>query len=195
MNNIELHSTLQNQAVMGDTPRQVTREDYGKAYQMGYRRTIGFLVSRGLPVDSAAEVAQEAWVKGWEKLAQLRDPAMLSQWINTIALNIHRSHLHKPSFETLPEISAPPTQDFASIMVGQILSLCTSSERFLLKKHHIDGLQIAEIAREQGCTELAARIRLLRARRAAKARMDRIPTPIPEAPCIPCPVSERAVYV
>ena len=53
---------------------KMTREEYGAAYKKGYNLTVRFLVSRGLSYDSAQETAQAAWVKGWERLGQLRDP-------------------------------------------------------------------------------------------------------------------------
>ena len=54
----------------------MTREEYGKAYQKGYNLTVRFLVSRGLAYDAAQETAQAAWVKGWERIGQLRDQRM-----------------------------------------------------------------------------------------------------------------------
>jgi DNA-directed RNA polymerase specialized sigma24 family protein len=70
---------------------EMTCEEYGNAYKKGYNLTVRFLVSRGLTYDGAQETAQAAWVKGWERLAQLRDANMVLTWMNSIALNIHRS--------------------------------------------------------------------------------------------------------
>jgi DNA-directed RNA polymerase specialized sigma24 family protein len=83
--------------------KKMTREQYGQAYQKGFNLTVRFLVSRGLAYDSAQETAQAAWVKGWERLAQLRDPSMVLTWMNSIALNIHRSYIRRePLLQTLP---------------------------------------------------------------------------------------------
>src|ERR1700683_5751674 len=87
----------------------MTREEYGAAYKKGYNLTVRFLVSRGLSYDSAQETAQAAWVKGWERLGQLRDQNMVLTWMNSIALNIHRSCMRRePFLQTLPELSTPP---------------------------------------------------------------------------------------
>ena len=73
----------------------MTREQYGQAYQKGFNLTVRFLVSRGFAYDSAQETAQAAWVKGWERLSQLRDPSMVLTWMNSIALE-HPSQLYPP---------------------------------------------------------------------------------------------------
>ena len=81
----------------------MTTEEYGNAYQRGYNLTVRFLVSRGLTYDSAQETAQAAWVKGWERLGQLRDSKMVLTWMNSIALNIHRSFMRRePFLQALP---------------------------------------------------------------------------------------------
>ena len=86
----------------------MTRDEYGSAYKRGYNLTVRFLVSRGLSYDAAQETAQAAWVKGWERLGQLRDSNMVLTWMNSIALNIHRSCMRRePFLQTLPELSDP----------------------------------------------------------------------------------------
>jgi DNA-directed RNA polymerase specialized sigma24 family protein len=60
--------------------------------------TVRFLESRGSARDSAEEIAQAAWVRGWERIEQLRDVAMVFTWVNTIALNIFRSDCRRPPF-------------------------------------------------------------------------------------------------
>src|SRR5215831_12592619 len=68
----------------------INRADYGSAYQGGFDRTVRFLSSRGVRRDTAEEIAQEAWVVGWERLGQLRNEELLRTWVNTIALNLYR---------------------------------------------------------------------------------------------------------
>src|SRR5689334_23819904 len=92
----------------------MTREEYGSAYKRGYNLTVRFLVSRGLTYDAAQETAQAAWVKGWERLGQLRDSNMVLTWMNSIALNIHRSCMRRePFLQTLPELATPPKINLA----------------------------------------------------------------------------------
>jgi RNA polymerase sigma-70 factor (ECF subfamily) len=150
----------------------MTQEEYGSAYQRGYQLTVRFLVSRGLSYDSAQETAQAAWTKGWERLAQLRDSNMVLTWMNSIALNIHRSYVRRePLLQTLPELSTPPKVNLAAIDVRRILKCCKTNDRLVLQRHYLEGYKVQEIAESQGWTETAVRIRLLRARRAVGKRL------------------------
>jgi len=149
----------------------MTREEYGSAYQRGYGLTVRFLVSRGLTYDSAQETAQAAWVKGWERLGQLRDPKMILTWMNSIALNLHRSYVRRePFLQTLPELPTPPRINLAAIDVRRILKTCKKNERLVLQRHYLEGYKVQEIAQSHGWTETAVRIRLLRARRSVGKR-------------------------
>jgi len=152
----------------------VTTEEYGAAYQRGFSLTVRFLVSRGLPYETAQETAQAAWVKGWERLGQLRDPTMVLTWMNSIALNIHRSHMRRePLLQTLPELSTAPKLNLAAIDLRRILKTCKHNDRMVLQRHYLEGFKVREIAQEQGWTETAVRIRLLRARRSVGKRFGR----------------------
>jgi RNA polymerase sigma factor (sigma-70 family) len=150
----------------------MTREEYGSAYQKGYNLTVRFLVSRGLSYDSAQETAQAAWAKGWERLGQLRDANMVLTWMNSIALNIHRSYIRRePLLQALPELSTPPKVNLAAIDVRRILKCCKTNDRMVLQRHYLEGYKVQEIAKSHGWTETAVRIRLLRARRTVGKRL------------------------
>jgi RNA polymerase sigma factor (sigma-70 family) len=153
----------------------MTRDEYGAAYQKGYGLTVRFLVSRGLAWDNAQETAQAAWARGWERLGQLRDSGMVLTWMNSIALNIHRSFLRRePLPHALPEIPTPPKVNLAAIDVKRILQCCRSKDRLVLERHYLEGFKVREIAFEHGWTETAVRIRLLRARRSLRERLGRV---------------------
>ncbi|HLN26757.1 MAG TPA: sigma factor, partial [Gemmataceae bacterium] len=62
--------------------------DYAEAFENGYGATRRFLLSRGALVEDAEEIAQAAWVRGWEFRGQLRDPSRVSYWVNSIARNL-----------------------------------------------------------------------------------------------------------
>lgn len=150
----------------------MTAEEYGTAYERGFSLTVRFLISRGLFTDSAEETAQAAWVKGWERLSQLRNDHMVLTWVNSIALNLFRSVIRKPAMHPLPEQSAPPRVNLAAIDVSRLLTSCTKADRVVLQKRYIEDCAIRDIAQQHGWTETAVRIRLVRARRSARARMN-----------------------
>ena len=68
----------------------MTRDAYARAYQDGFPLTFRFLLSRGVGRDTAEEISQAAWIRGWERLNQLRSDEMICTWVNTIALNLYR---------------------------------------------------------------------------------------------------------
>jgi len=151
----------------------MTRDEYGHAYQRGFELTVRLLLSRGVPTDPAREVAQAAWTRGWERLSQLRNEKLVVTWVNTIALNVYRSVLRsEPACQELPEIPTKGGIDLAAIDVSRILNICRPHERVLLEQQ-MRGVTAEEIARQQGVSETAIRIRLLRARRAARARVEK----------------------
>lgn len=151
----------------------MTRDEYGQAYQRGFDLTVRLLLSRGAPRDRARDVAQSAWVRGWERLTQLRNDSLVVTWVNTIALNVYRSLLRsEPPYQELPELSTKAGVNLAAIDVAHILKICRPCDRSLLEQQ-MRGVTAEEIARKQGVTETAIRIRLLRARRSARSRVEK----------------------
>jgi DNA-directed RNA polymerase specialized sigma24 family protein len=156
----------------------MTKEAYGQAYQTGYALTVRFLLSRGVQRDLASESAQAAWVRGWERVSQLRDENMVLTWVNTIALNIYRRLIRKESPQTPPKFPEKTVGiDMAAIDVAKILTFCRPCDRLLLEQQYLNGVSIGEIARDHGVTETAIRIRLLRARRDARFQVERRTAP------------------
>jgi DNA-directed RNA polymerase specialized sigma24 family protein len=152
----------------------MTRDGYGQAYQRGFDLTVRFLLSRGIQRDSAKEVAQAAWVRGWERLSQLRDEKLVTTWVNTIALNVYRGMIRKdPAKHLTPRLSDRTTSiDLAAIDVARVLTFCRPRDRVLLQEY-MNGETTEEIAQKRGVTETAIRIRLLRARRDARSQCER----------------------
>jgi len=152
---------------------KMNREEYGQAYRSGFESTVRFLLSRGAPRESAREAAQAAWAKGWERLYQLRNEGMVVTWVNTIALNAYRKLLRRDNcYQLAPELPGSSEMGLAAIDVARILDSCRPRERFLLEQQ-MSGVTTQEMAYREGASETAIRIRLLRVRRAVRARLER----------------------
>jgi DNA-directed RNA polymerase specialized sigma24 family protein len=150
----------------------MTSQAYGQAYQKGFDRTVRFLISRGAFGDRAVEAAQAAWVRGWERLYQLRDENMLLTWVNTIALNAYRAGLRKEKMAIpLSERHCESEIDLTPIDLETVLKACSQRERALLELQ-IQGTTTGELAGLRGVSPTAIRIRLLRARRAVRKRVE-----------------------
>ena len=149
----------------------MTVEAYGQAYQTGFDRTIRLLLSRGAPIECAREAAQAAWVKGWERINQLRNESVVTTWVNTIALNCYRSFLRSENHQLpLTDLSTGADVRLGTIDLERFLDWCRPSDRQLFEDY-LQGYPIEEMARRQGISYTAVRIRLLRARRAVQARI------------------------
>ena len=97
---------------------------------------------------------------------------MVVTWVNAIALNAYRGLRRKePCYEVLKELRAPDLS-LAAIDVGRILGLCRPRDRALLEQQ-MQGFTTREIARREGVTTTAIRIRLLRARRRVRSQITR----------------------
>jgi DNA-directed RNA polymerase specialized sigma24 family protein len=151
----------------------MTRETYGQAYQKGFRRTVRLLCSRGASAEHAEDVAQAAWLRGWERLHQLRDERTIVSWINAIAINVHRHTIqYEARYQILPDIRGQAGIDLARIDATRILTLCQPRDRVLLEQQ-MGGLTAEEVAMQQGVSPTAIRIRFFRARRAARETVER----------------------
>jgi len=150
----------------------MTREGFAAAYESGYHLTMRFLRAKGISWEHASDVSQTAWTKGWERLDQLQNDGMVLTWVNTIALNVHRKHLRsEPAWQNLPEIVTKPGVNLAAIDLARILKICGPGDRKYLM-YLLIGMSPGEIARLRGVPESAIRVRLLRARRAARRRVE-----------------------
>lgn len=147
----------------------MTREEYGQAYIEGHERTVRFLLSRGVLRDTAQDVAQAAWARGWEHLNQLRDESLLITWVNAIALNhFRRSLRYEQRHETLVDIAQSSSGlNWAAIELSRILSRCQRNDRTLLEAQ-LAGVTAKELSKRTGTTPTAIRLRFFRARHAAR---------------------------
>src|SRR5258708_5087611 len=147
----------------------MTRDDYGQAYQRGYKLTVRFLLSRGIRKESALEFAQSAWARGWEKRAQLRDDKMVATWVNSIALNHYRMWLrHQTGQHTLPDLPGGEEPNIAALDVKRVLAFVPLGDRLLLERR-MQGASINELAKDNNVSDTAIRLRLMRARRTARS--------------------------
>jgi DNA-directed RNA polymerase specialized sigma24 family protein len=151
--------------------KAMTAEAYGQAYQHGFDRTIRLLLSRGARIDCAREAAQAAWAKGWERIGQLRNESVVATWVNTIALNCHRSVIRSENHQLpLTDLATSADVNVACIDLDRLLARCRPSDRQLFDDY-LQGYPIEEIADRHGISNTAARIRLLRARREVQSRI------------------------
>jgi RNA polymerase sigma factor (sigma-70 family) len=147
------------------------RNEYSDAFLNGYSATRRFLLSRGAALDEAEEIAQAAWARGWEYRDQLRDPSMVSFWVNSIARNLFRARFRIPPTISLEGIDPSYTMALEDqIEVRRMLDLCPERDRALLAKS-LEGYSAEEIAQDEGISSTGIRVRMLRIRQGIRAQL------------------------
>jgi len=144
---------------------------YAGAFRDGFPVTQRFLVSRGAPSDQAEEIAQAAWVKGWEHRNQLKDPALVQWWVNSIARNMFWSNFRRATPEMLNDNSGSYQMDLHPIEARDAMRHLTDQERALVEEHYLNGKTAEEIAVRLGLATASIRVRLLRIRNAFRRRI------------------------
>jgi len=153
------------------TQKGMERADYAVAFENGYGATRRFLLSRGAGFEEADEIAQAAWVRGWEYREQLRDPTLVGYWVNSIARNLFRARFRSTPLCSLDGIEPSYRMNLDGDMeVHRLLDRCPQRDRDLLEKS-LDGYSAEEIAKTEGISSTGIRVRLLRIRQSLRQQL------------------------
>jgi RNA polymerase sigma factor (sigma-70 family) len=151
----------------------ITPEAFAKAYGTGFGLTIRFLRSKGASIDAAEELAQTAWVRGWEARSQLRAEGRIVPWINSIAYHRFCNEQRRLGRHAeLIEVSDTRKPALAEKLdAGMLLGLCSPIDKILLTKRYLEGLEVRDIAANQGLSEVAVRVRIHRCQSSLRERV------------------------
>ncbi len=142
----------------------LTPDAFAQAYVTGLRQTTKFLISKGAALDLAEEVAQGAWVRGWEARDQLHLQDRLLPWVNTIAFHSlctdHRRSVRYTELADVADSRSP--EPVAAIDAGILMNRCSPFEKALLTQRYVDGMDLKAIAETHGLSEIAVRLRIHR---------------------------------
>jgi DNA-directed RNA polymerase specialized sigma24 family protein len=144
---------------------------YAEAFQTGFGATRRFLISRGAQLEEAEEIAQAAWARGWEYREQLRDPGLVSYWVNSIARNLFRARFRTAAPVPLEHIQEPSYAfDTSPIDLRRMLEACSNRDRALMERT-LQGYTAEELSRTAGISSTGIRVRLLRARHSLREKL------------------------
>jgi len=165
-----------------ETAIPFTQEQFAAAYRLGFSRTVRFLQSNGVSPELAEEIAQAAWSRGWECRAQLKNPAAVGVWVNSIAKNLLRvDYRRRKIVEELTEDSATIGASTDSTALAELLSHCSEEDRTLLIRHYMEGWSSNELAPALGISPVSVRVRLLRIKNALRQSLQLVGQPWPVA--------------
>jgi RNA polymerase sigma-70 factor (ECF subfamily) len=152
---------------------------FGRIVVAHQGRIFAYLGRMGLDSATAEDIAQETFVRVWRHAGKY-NPRLgsLTTWILTIARNLALTKLSQPgrraempinpeTVEIASGVPLPDEQLFTQQRKQQLhaaLACLSPADRSLLAASYIDELDHAAIARIEGCSIGAAKVRLHRAR-------------------------------
>ena len=124
---------------------------------------------------SAEDVAQEAFLKAYRSVDEMRDPARLKTWLYSIARFTaidwlrRRKHerylgLAESEAKELPERPAAESKEDRTVRVMDVIRGLKEEHREIMILRYVRGLSYAQIARETGSTTSAVGEKLSRIR-------------------------------
>jgi RNA polymerase sigma factor (sigma-70 family) len=154
--------------------------------------------------DDAEDVVQEATLRAFLSLSQLRDADRFEAWLCGIALNVakmrlRRAALHVRAVGSLAAVAHDGGGEREVLdAVRDAVELLPSGQRDAVLLHYVDGLSCDEVAELLGSTPGAVRVRLHRARaqlrRELAPHLSPAPTP-EEEPMIEMTLDDVLVHV
>ena len=148
--------------------------------------------------EEAIDLSQEAWVKGWQRLAQFHGESSFGTWMTRIVINLCLDQLRKQkrqrteSIEELEEdsggverqmpiVTVNPTAGLEKAELRQridrALSQLSYEHRTVLILHEFEELEYKEIAKVMGCSIGTVMSRLFYARRKMAALLTDLQKP------------------
>ena len=149
------------------------RGAFAELFQRNQRRAlvaaVGLLGNRS----DAEEAVQEAFVRALERLQTIREPARFGAWFTGIlyrvCLELRRTRRRKAPGRA--EVSTVLSSDAARRVVEEALAL-DDDFRDILVLVYLDGLTLEGASLALGISEANAKVRVHRARRMLRERLD-----------------------
>jgi RNA polymerase sigma factor (sigma-70 family) len=149
----------------------INNQLFADSYANGFSATVRFLIGRGAGAEEAEEVAQAAWVRGWEARSQLQSDSRVQQWVNSIAFRkfcSEKRRLHRQAeLSETADTRSGPAASAAKADLRVLMAKCSKLDRSLLLCRSF-GYSTQQIAKQHGLTEVATRVRIHRSRKALR---------------------------
>ena len=169
--------------------RAAQQEDMGASEELVARhrdKIFARAVSMMRNEQEAVDLSQEAWVKGWQRLAQFQGDSSFSTWMTRIVINLCLDQLRKQkrrqtdSIEAMEEESGGVERQMPVVLVnpterlerGELrqridhgLEQLSHEHRTVLVLHEFEEMDYKGIAKTMGCSIGTVMSRLFYARR------------------------------
>jgi RNA polymerase sigma-70 factor (ECF subfamily) len=157
----------------------------GQAYERLYRRHVArihSLVRRMVGSDADAdEVAQDVFVRAWDRLGTFRGEAAFSTWLHRLAVNVVLNWRktaararHRFDDEASIDVLAARKDSGAEWMdLEQAIAMLPPGARQVFVLHDVEGFRHEEIAELMGVTDGTTKAQLHRARMLLRNHLER----------------------
>ena len=159
----------------------VRREAFGELVERHQGAIHGLCLRMTGNVLDAEELAHEAFVEAWLKLAQLRRPERFEPWLRRIALNLCRAWYRRRRREPLELDEDPAAAEgneelSASVLARMSVGLAglPADHRMVLVLHYFEGLSCEQAAAFLGVPVGTVMSRLHRARAALRRAIEQM---------------------
>lgn len=157
--------------------RDGDHEAYAELTRRHLRRVFAVCLGVLGELDDAEDAAQDAFVKGFERIRSLRDGRRFPAWITQIARNRCRDLLRRrkrrpesPLTDLVEDTTAVPPDRYADLR--RALARLTENDRLPLLLYYFDGKNTRTVAAELGLSQGGACSRLYRARRRLRGLLE-----------------------
>jgi RNA polymerase sigma-70 factor (ECF subfamily) len=162
-----------------------------------HRRFLAFLTRRVGSRDDAEDILQEAFARGLARAADIRDGERAVAWFYRLLRNAIADHWRaRASQERGAEAFAREMETDATPDAETEAEICRCFEAILptlkpeyagmLRAVDLDGRRPVEVAGEQGLTANAAMVKLHRARKALRMRLEQTCRACADHGCLDC---------
>lgn len=168
-------------------------ESFGELVKMYHERVYGLAYGLVHSADDAQEIAQQTWVKVWNKLRDFKGDAEFFTWVYRVASNASLDHLrHKTRLredslvdgvepqeafgrERAPSENPRPDREAERAEIRRVfeqaLGSLSAEHRLALTLREVDGLSYDEIAKVMKCRKGTVMSRIFYARRAVQEKL------------------------
>lgn len=154
---------------------------------MEHRSAIGStLIACGVRSrDTAHDLAQEVALRAWRRLGSLDDPRSFTAWVRRIAANAARDHLRRTAVRREEDLDHAldlasdddPHAEFERRAELRLMLAALDSEDaevVELLVARAEGVSVEELAGRKGLSEGALKMRLMRARKRLRERLEEL---------------------
>lgn len=122
-------------------------------------------------LDNADDLVQETYIRGSQRIGQLRDPKLFEAWLARIALNLARTHVRRQGrteFGSAVQETASAGPDSG---LRDLVEQLPTRERVVVL-HYGYGYRLIEVAALMGISTINARTIAFRARRRLRKQLE-----------------------